>query len=98
MAESARIAFPPAAAVAELPSIRTSAVPWYVWSSAIAVTSTTFGLYWDISWHMGIGRDSFWTPAHLAIQFGAVLTGHLLRLPDPAHDVCEPRCIARSLG
>jgi hypothetical protein len=32
-------------------------------------------LYWDISWHTGIGRDTFWTPAHLAIQFGAVLTG-----------------------
>jgi hypothetical protein len=75
MAESARIAFPPSASVAELPSIRASAVPWYVWSSAVAVTSTTFGLYWDISWHMGIGRDSFWTPAHMAIQFGAVLTG-----------------------
>jgi len=51
------------------------AVPWYVWSSTLAVTSTTVGLYWDISWHMGIGRDTFWTPAHLAIQFGAVLTG-----------------------
>jgi hypothetical protein len=75
MAESARIAFPPSAAVAEMPLIRTSAVPWYVWSSALAVTSTTVGLYWDISWHMGIGRDTFWTPAHLAIQFGAVLTG-----------------------
>ena len=24
---------------------------------------------------MTIGRDTFWTPAHLAIQFGAVLTG-----------------------
>ncbi|HKR97730.1 MAG TPA: hypothetical protein VJW55_20295, partial [Candidatus Angelobacter sp.] len=31
------------------------------------------GLYWDISWHETIGRDSFWTPAHLLIQFGAVL-------------------------
>ncbi len=41
----------------------------------MAVTSTTVGLYWDISWHIGIGRDTFWTPAHLAIQFGAVLTG-----------------------
>lgn len=52
-----------------------SSVPWYVWSAVLAVTSTTFGLYWDISWHMTIGRDTFWTPAHLAIQFGAVLTG-----------------------
>jgi hypothetical protein len=46
-----------------------------VWSAALAVTSTTVGLYWDISWHIGIGRDTFWTPAHVAIQFGAVLTG-----------------------
>ena len=75
MAESARIAFPPSAAVTELSASHAAAVPWYVWSSSLAVTSTTFGLYWDISWHMGIGRDTFWTPAHLAIQFGAVLTG-----------------------
>jgi hypothetical protein len=75
MAESARISFPSSAAIAELSSVRASAVPWYVWSSAVAVTSTTVGLYWDISWHIGIGRDTFWTPAHLAIQFGAVLTG-----------------------
>ena len=75
MAESARIAFPASVTLSESSSERAAAVPWYVWSSALAVTSTTVGLYWDISWHMGIGRDTFWTPAHLAIQFGAVLTG-----------------------
>jgi hypothetical protein len=75
MAEHVRIGAPVYAAVRELPAIRVSAVPWYVWSAALAVTSTTVGLYWDISWHIGIGRDTFWTPAHLAIQFGAVLTG-----------------------
>ena len=32
------------------------------------------GLYWDISWHETIGRDSFWTPAHLLIQLGGLLT------------------------
>src|ERR1700684_3208702 len=52
---------------------RAATVPWYVWSGAIAVTSITFGLYWDISWHMTIGRDTFWTPAHLAIHFGGML-------------------------
>jgi len=72
MAESARI---PISAVLEVPSIGARVVPWYIWSSVLAVTSTTFGLYWDISWHVGIGRDTFWTPAHLAIQFGAVITG-----------------------
>ena len=75
MAQSASIAFPSSAAVAEISPVQASALPWYVWSSALAVTSTTVGLYWDISWHIGIGRDTFWTPAHLAIQFGAVLTG-----------------------
>jgi hypothetical protein len=54
---------------------KVSAIPWYVVSAVLAMTSTTGGLYWDISWHIGIGRDTFWTPAHLAIQFGAVLTG-----------------------
>jgi hypothetical protein len=53
----------------------TRGVPWYVWASALAVTSTSVGLYWDISWHMSIGRDTFWTPAHLGIHFGAVVAG-----------------------
>ena len=75
MAETARIAFPDRAAIAEVPLVRSKPVPWYIWSSVVAVTSTSVGLYWDISWHIGIGRDTFWTPAHLAIQFGAVITG-----------------------
>jgi hypothetical protein len=33
------------------------------------------GVYWDISWHMSIGRDSFWTPAHLLIQAGGLIAG-----------------------
>ncbi|HXX71178.1 MAG TPA: hypothetical protein VEI55_02730 [Candidatus Acidoferrum sp.] len=51
----------------------TTATPWYVWSGVLAVSFITFGLYWDISWHMTIGRDTFWTPAHLAIHFGGIL-------------------------
>ena len=50
-------------------------VSWYVWASTLAVTATSVGLYWDISWHMSIGRDTFWTPAHLGIHFGAVVAG-----------------------
>ncbi|MGA8145566.1 MAG: hypothetical protein WB987_16895 [Candidatus Acidiferrales bacterium] len=52
---------------------RATAIPWFVWSGVIAVSSISFGLYWDISWHMTIGRDTFWTPAHLLIQFGGIL-------------------------
>jgi hypothetical protein len=64
------VATPPRAAAA---SIR--AVPWYLWCAALAVTSAYVGGYWDISWHRSIGRDSFWTPAHLAIYACGVLAG-----------------------
>ncbi len=30
---------------------------------------------WDISWHRTIGRDTFWTPAHLAIYLGGIVAG-----------------------
>jgi hypothetical protein len=30
---------------------------------------------WDISWHETIGRDTFWTPAHMAIYLGGALGG-----------------------
>jgi hypothetical protein len=33
------------------------------------------GIHWDISWHESIGRDSFWTPAHLAIHLCGILAG-----------------------
>jgi hypothetical protein len=33
------------------------------------------GVLWDISWHQSIGRDSFWTPAHLAIHLCGILAG-----------------------
>jgi hypothetical protein len=48
-------------------------IPWYVWTSVASVTCILAGVYWDISWHMSIGRDSFWTPAHIAIQLGGIL-------------------------
>ncbi len=39
------------------------------------MTSIAIGILWDISWHISIGRDTFWTPAHMAIYFGGVLGG-----------------------
>src|SRR5213594_4920036 len=50
-------------------------VPWHLWCGIGAVFSGAFGLYWDVSWHMSIGRDSFWTPAHVAIQLGGIIAG-----------------------
>ena len=48
---------------------------WVVPVSALATTSVVVGVIWDISWHRTIGRDTFWTPAHLAIYLGGVLAG-----------------------
>src|SRR5262245_42291268 len=53
----------------------TARVPWFVWTSLASATCILCGSYWDISWHMSIGRDSFWTPAHLAIQAGGIIAG-----------------------
>jgi len=61
---------------------RVAAVPWYVWCGVVAVTSAAIGGAWDVSWHRSIGRDSFWTPAHMAIYacgvLAAVVCGYLI--------------------
>jgi hypothetical protein len=54
---------------------RSTTVPWYIWCSVLAVTSAMSGAHWDISWHRSIGRDNFWTPAHIAIYMCGVLAG-----------------------
>src|SRR5579872_6098866 len=58
---------------ANIPNSR--ATPWYVWASVLAVTSAMVGTHWDISWHRSIGRDTFWTPAHVAIYMCGVMAG-----------------------
>ncbi len=42
---------------------------------AFASASVLVGVVWDISWHRTIGRDTFWTPAHLAIYLGGTVAG-----------------------
>jgi hypothetical protein len=54
---------------------RAASIPWYVWCAILAITSIMIGGHWDISWHESIGRDSFWTPAHMAIYLGGLLCG-----------------------
>jgi hypothetical protein len=52
-----------------------SVLPWQLAAVIFAATSVIVGLIWDISWHMTIGRDTFWTPAHLAIYTGGAVAG-----------------------
>ena len=54
---------------------RSAGVPWYIWIGVIAVTSSSIGGAWDVSWHRSIGRDTFWTPAHILIYACGVLAG-----------------------
>jgi len=39
------------------------------------VACSVVGGVWDISWHESVGRDSFWTPAHLLMQLCGILSG-----------------------
>ncbi len=63
------------AAVARPRVKHAAGLPWYLLAMLAGSTSIIIGLLWDISWHMTIGRDSFWTPAHMAIYLGGVLAG-----------------------
>jgi hypothetical protein len=54
---------------------RAAVVPWPVVLATVATTSIVTGVVWDISWHRTIGRDTFFTPAHLAIYLGAIVAG-----------------------
>src|SRR4051812_6175511 len=50
-------------------------ITWTVWAAALATISAAVGGTWDISWHMSIGRDTFWTAPHLLIQLCAAIGG-----------------------
>jgi hypothetical protein len=53
----------------------TAGVPWYVHGVTAAATAVYVGVIWDISWHMTIGRDTFWSPPHLMTYLAALLVG-----------------------
>ena len=48
-------------------------VSWPLMVAVLGLTCLPIGLIWDISHHTTIGRDSFWTPAHIIIQLGGIL-------------------------
>jgi len=50
---------------------------WVAFALVLAATFVSVGLSWDISWHLTIGRDTFWTPAHMFIYIGGAVSGWL---------------------
>ena len=81
---------------------RAESIPWYLWTSVVGATSAVVGLIWDISWHVSIGRDTFWTPAHLAVQLCAVLAaiscGYLIFFTTFGNDAAARAASVRVLG
>jgi hypothetical protein len=55
----------------ELPEPVPAHVPAVLFASACVLV----GVLWDISWHQSIGRDTFFSPPHLAIYLGGVVAG-----------------------
>jgi multisubunit Na+/H+ antiporter MnhB subunit len=41
--------------------------------TVLAVACLPLGVLWDTSWHISIGRDTFWAPPHIVIQLGGVI-------------------------
>lgn len=54
---------------------RAVTLPWYLMTMVAGSTSIVVGLLWDLSWHLSIGRDTFWSPPHVAVYLGAVVAG-----------------------
>ena len=59
----------------EQSSARTISLPWYCLTAVLGATCIPIGALWDISWHSTIGRDTFWTPAHILIHLGGLIPG-----------------------
>jgi hypothetical protein len=59
----------------ETPLVASVPAFWPGFLLAVAASCVTIGIMWDISWHETIGRDTFWTPAHMAIYLGGTLAG-----------------------
>src|SRR5436305_5567570 len=65
--------FPDSQRFASARAAGSTTAPWSIYAVLFASTSVILGVIWDISWHRTIGRDTFWTPAHIAIYLGGLL-------------------------
>jgi hypothetical protein len=52
---------------------RSASIGWPLWCALASSVTVAFGTHWDIGWHRSIGRDTFWSPPHIAIYTAAVL-------------------------
>ena len=69
----------PAGDVAAVRAPREGEWRWVPALTVFGAACIVYGVIWDISWHSTIGRDTFWTPAHLLIHLGGLIGGLLDR-------------------
>ncbi len=50
-------------------------IPAALYAVVFASTCIVVGLIWDVSWHRTVGRDTFWTLAHVLEQVAAIVAG-----------------------
>ena len=80
---------------------KATALPWYCLAVIFGATCIPIGALWDISWHSTIGRDTFWTPAHITIHLGGLIPGFTagwLALRATYFGTPEQKAAAVSLG
>jgi hypothetical protein len=95
MATSSVATFRDSGLLARARAAGAAAAHWSIYAVLFASTSVILGAIWDISWHRSIGRDTFWTPAHLAIYLGGVVAGLTSGWVALTNHVCGVRCGSR---
>lgn len=50
-------------------------IPLYLYAVVFSSFCVIVGLIWDICWHQSIGRDGLFSPPHVVIYVGAVVSG-----------------------
>ena len=72
---SPSIALPQSAVAKPRVAFNILGIPLYVFAVTLASVCTVVGIMWDISWHITIGRDGLFSPPHVVVYMGAVLSG-----------------------
>ena len=61
---------------AAIPTQQRPAIPtWFIATIVASAAGIVLGLLWDISWHMTVGRDTFWTAPHVLEYIAAICAG-----------------------
>ena len=64
-----------AAAAESRSTANVATATWFIATILLSAAGIVVGLLWDISWHMSIGRDTFFAPPHMLEYISGVVAG-----------------------